>query len=130
MKRQAILIFSHELTPEQERDLKVKWNVGKIVTMPENIQSVWKNMPPELPSLKRYVRPVLTWLIETGFPGDLVLVQGDFGATYIVVSFAVRVGFVPVYSTTKREVEEKTYPDGTVKQERIFNHCIFRKYEY
>ncbi len=129
MKRQALLIFSHHLTTEQERDLVEKWAVNRIITMPEDISHTWKNVPPELPSLKSYIRPVLEWLIETASPGDVVVVQGDFGATFLVVSFALRVGFVPIYATTSRQVKEKNLPGGSVKQSRIFTHRMFRKYE-
>ncbi len=129
MKRQAILIFSHELTAEQEIDLREKWGVNRITSMPGDISLSWKNVPPELPSLKNYVQPVLRWLIDIASPGDLVLVQGDFGATFIVVNFALRVGFVPVYATTARHVRETKLPDGVVEQTRLFSHRMFRKYE-
>jgi len=129
MKRQALLIFSHQLTGEQEKDLLENWGVTRIVPMPKEVSSLWRNIPPDIHSLKVFLRPVLEWLIETAYPGDLVLVQGDFGATYIVANFSIRVGYVPIYSTTKREVEEKTLPGGIVEQSRVFSHCIFRKYE-
>ena len=129
MKRQAILIFSHELTAEQERELREKWCVTDIATMPEDISKRWKNVPPDLPSLKEYVRPLLEWLVKVALPGDLVLVQGDFGATYITVNFAMKIGLVPVYATTSRQVKERNMPGGVVEQSRIFSHRMFRKYE-
>jgi len=128
MKRQAILIFSHELTGEQKKELKDKWGVNRIVPMPEDISDTWRNVPPEISSLKSFVRPVLEWLVKVAFPDDVVLVQGDFGATFIVVNFSLKLGLVPVYSTTKRDVTEEAYPGGEVRQNRIFKHQMFRRY--
>jgi len=129
MKRQALLIFSHQLTAKQEEDLREKWGVTRIVSLPDELQDRWTNVPPDIVSLRAFVRPVLEWLIETGYPNDLVLVQGDFGATFIVVNFSLRIGFVPIYSTTSRHVKEKSLPGGVVEQSRVFSHWMFRKYE-
>ncbi|MEA3280185.1 MAG: CRISPR-associated protein Csx20, partial [Thermodesulfobacteriota bacterium] len=59
---------------------------------------------------------------------DYVLIQGDFGACYIMVRFAFEKGFVPVYSTTRREAVEKQQSDGAVKLVHQFKHQVFRKY--
>ena len=60
---------------------------------------------------------------------DFVLIQGDFGAVYLMVNFAFSLGLIPVYATTERIVVEKRMQDNTVKSERIFKHKMFRRYE-
>jgi len=63
-----------------------------------------------------------------GQKGDLLLVQGDFGATYALVRFAQHLGLVPLYATTARRSKE-VVENGEVKTERIFTHARFREYE-
>jgi len=59
---------------------------------------------------------------------DYVLIQGDFGACYIIVNFAFEIGLIPIYSTTRRAAVEKHENDGSVKLIHQFNHQMFRKY--
>jgi len=70
-----------------------------------------------------------TWLDENSAPGDLILVQGDFGATFLVVGWALNCSRVPIYATTARSLEEHTLDDERVVQKRIFQHVRFRGYE-
>lgn len=128
MSPRALLIFSHELTPEQEQDLQKNWHVTEIINLPDSLKNLWKAVPPHLEEIRPYLQPVIDWMKREGQSGDLALVQGDFGATYIMVNEARNFGLVPVYSTTKREVEETTFPGGIVKQNRVFSHQIFRIY--
>jgi hypothetical protein len=44
-----------------------------------------------------------------------VLIEGDFGACYLMVRFALEKGLVPLYSTTRREAEERYDADGSVR---------------
>ena len=60
--------------------------------------------------------------------GDVLLVQGDFGATYNMIKFAKNMGLIAVYATTKRIVSE-CLEDGKVVTKREFKHARFRKYE-
>jgi len=60
--------------------------------------------------------------------GDLLLVQGDFGATVCMISFAKKLGIVPIYATTCRKVEERVEGDRIITL-RHFEHVRFRRYE-
>jgi len=127
--RQVFLLFSHRLTPQQLDELKDKYKVDKIVYLPTELQHIWSNIPPELPSIKHHLQDLLNWLKQNSSPGDLVLVQGEFGAVFILVSFCMKEGLVPIYATTKREVSEKNLDDGTVQVNRKFSHVRFREFE-
>jgi len=74
-----------------------------------------------------YLQPVRDYLIEQVESDDVVLIQGDFGATCAMVSFVKSLGGVAVYATTKRNVVEKEIDNKIVKTS-IFEHVRFRKF--
>jgi len=129
MVKQVFLLFSHQLTPPQIEELENKFGVDKIVYLPEELQNIWSNIPPELPTIKTHLQDVLSWLKENSNPGDLVLVQGEVGAVFIVVNFCIKEGLIPIYATTKREVSEEKLDDGTIQVNRKFSHVRFRQFE-
>ena len=59
---------------------------------------------------------------------DFVLIQGDFGACYLMVNFALEKGVIPVYSTTKRDAVDEYGDDDTIAIVHQFKHRIFRRY--
>lgn len=127
-KKKALLLFSHDLTLEQREELKRDWDVEMIEPLPPELQRLWSSVPPDLAFLSQYLEPVLEWMGKVGAPGDVAVVQGDYGASYLTVSKAFKLGLIPVYATTEREMRETHLPDGSVKQERIFRHVRFRVY--
>lgn len=129
MKKQLFLIFNHTFTPAQEADAHASLGAEIIVTMPEDVRQIWGNVPPDLPEIRAWLEPVRQWLAEHARPGDYVLIQGDFGATYLMVGFALEEGFAPVYSTTSREAVEEHQPDGSVRMTHRFRHVRFRGYD-
>ncbi|BDY11974.1 hypothetical protein HCR_02860 [Hydrogenimonas cancrithermarum] len=72
--------------------------------------------------------PLRTRILEEGMPGDILFVQGDFGATCAMARWASSRGLVPVYATTKRRAIEKVEGDR-VTTTRVFEHVRFRVYE-
>lgn len=122
------LIFNHRLTHLQESDARSNLGVAAIVDLPDNLKAIWADVPPALDSLADYLAPVKHWLAATAVPGDYMLVQGDFGATFLMVTFAFAQGLVPLYSTTNRQAEEQHDPDGTVRLVHRFYHQRYRRY--
>lgn len=123
-----LLLFNHTITRLQLTDARNSLGVEKIIEMPHDIKAIWSNIPPDLEWLCEYLEPVKTWLAMSAHPGDYVLIQGDFGATYLAVQFAFKQGLIPVYSTTYRHAEEQFQPDGSIRMLHRFEHCTFRKY--
>jgi len=123
------LLFSHHLTELQKKDAYDNLGISEIKYLPEHLQAVWSNVPPT-PDLqvKEHLKPILEYLANTAQNQDVVLVQGDFGATYETVTFCKNIGLTPVYATTERKSVEKQNPDGTITTQRIFQHIHFRKY--
>lgn len=122
------LLFNHSITPPQESDVRASLGVEEIVPPPDDIKSLWSQIPPDLPGISEYLRPVQQWLKTTASPGDYVLIQGDFGACYLMVDFAFQNELIPVYSTTRREMSETLAVDGSIRLTHRFDHRIFRKY--
>ena len=122
------LIFNHQFTPGQEAEARTSLGVEKITSLPKELQERWRDIPPSLPAIQEYLEPFRAWLAAQAGDGDYVLIQGDFGACYLMVLFALERKLIPVYSTTLREAEEEVQPDGSVKLIHHFRHQMFRKY--
>ena len=122
------LLFSHTLTGEQIEDARQSLGVTECVPLPKELQARWSDVPPELERIDDHLRPVLEWLAQQARPGDVVLAQGDFGAIYLAVTFALKQKLVPVYATTARKAVETRLPDGKVQVQRTFQHVRYRRY--
>ena len=122
------LIFNHEITSRQKEDVYISLGVQQITDLPYDLKELWRQVPPDLTEISRYLEPVKEWLAENASRSDYVLIQGDFGACYIMVNFAFKKGFIPIYSTTERQAVEEHGDDGTVKLTHQFKHHIFRRY--
>lgn len=122
------VVMNHAPTDAQIHDAEENFGVSCIIYPPEDISLLWANIPPEVPSLAGYLIPLCDWLTQEAKSGDMALVQGDFGATFILVRFCFDHGLTPVYSTTCREAVEEHLPDGSVRLSRRFQHVRFRKY--
>jgi len=122
-----LAVISHTLMEEQIEEVHNSLNVGSIVLMPEEIKSIWANISPFGPLPMDQIGKVVEWIRKESNEGDYVLIQGDFGATYYVVDYCIKNKRIPIYSTTKREVEEYIR-DGQVEIKRTFKHVNFRKY--
>ncbi|MGB5156443.1 CRISPR-associated protein Csx20 [Desulfobacterium sp. N47] len=122
------LIFNHQLTALQEKDALISLGADTIQNLPEELQVLWSSIPSNEPEIKPCLKPIETWLSSQSKTGDYVLIQGDFGACYLMVNFAFKHNLIPVYSTTERFAVEEKQANGTVRVIHHFQHEIFRKY--
>ena len=125
--RQLFLIFSHKLTNSQIEDAKKNLGVEKFISLPENLQKLWSNIPPDLKNLDNYLEPLKEFLKQNAKDGDFVLIQGDFGGVYNLVNFSKEINLIPIHSTTRRDVSEKVV-NGKVEKLSRFEHVMFRRY--
>jgi len=125
--KKLILLFSHTLTQAQEIDARDSLGIDTFVSLPTELQKLWSSVPPDLASITEYLSPVEAFVGEVGSEGDCVLIQGDFGATYQLVEYALSLGLTPLYATTARDVVETREGDRLVKRS-VFRHVRFRVY--
>ena len=125
--KKLFLLFSHTLTPQQQEDAKRDLGVDTFVSLPLELQTLWSNVPSELEEVSDYLKPLTTYLKEQTKADDVVLVQGDFGATYQMVNEVKALGLKAVHATTKRNVIEKVVENKIVKTS-VFEHVRFRSY--
>ena len=124
MKTLFILI-NHALTPEQEEDARKNLNIDKFVNIAD---AKWSDIDPSEKGVIKVVETYKDKLRSQAKSGDVLLVQGDFGATYNMIRFAKNMGLIAVYATTKRIVSEQV-ENGKVVIKREFKHARFREYE-
>jgi len=130
--QRLFLFFSHQLTAEQETDAYHSLKIKEIIALPENLQNLWSDVPPDLDEeqLDDYLQPFIDYLksMELNHT-DVLLVQGDFGATFTIINLAQSLfSATCVYATTERQHIEQQNPDGSVTIHKIFRHKRFRKY--
>lgn|SRR5690554_3649659 len=122
------LLFSHELTNQQKREAIEELGVEAIKYLPDSLKELWSQIPPEVPEVAVHLRPIKAWLEGKVKKGDYILIQGDFGATFIMVQWSFVKNCIPIYATTKRKVIE-VYNNHEVITNRVFEHIRFRPYE-
>lgn len=120
-------LTNHTMTREQLDDAAVSLGVMEEVLPPEEIRTLWGNVPPELDSVKDYIFPVLYWLSSHLEPTDIVWVQGEWGSTLAVVEWCRARGVKCVYATTNR-VAQEIHTDKGVQMMHTFKHVRFRDY--
>jgi hypothetical protein len=120
------LLFSHKLTPEQIEDAKKSLKIKEFIYLPKNLQKKWSNVPPELEDLSEYAKEFEEF-IKSANKGDYVLIQGDFGLVYKMVSYSKKLSLKPIYATTKR-VSKEIKKDGKIIKISEFKHIRFREY--
>lgn len=128
MKPALLLLFNHRITQAQSNDARSSLGVERIVEPPPEISRIWAEVPPEVDDLTPHLAPVFSWLRSVASPGDYILIQGEFGATWLAVHQAFRLALKPIYSTTRRQALEEHLPDGSVQIRHTFAHVRFRAY--
>jgi len=125
--KKLFLLFSHTLTTAQIADAKSTFAIDEFIALSDELQNLWSNVPSEIDDVSDYLEPLKIYLKEQSSSEDLVLVQGDFGATYHMVNVVKALGMKAVHATTKRDVIEKVIDDKIVKTS-VFKHIRFRVY--
>lgn len=114
------------LSEEQIIDSKIEFNIDNFIYLPQNLQNIWSNFDANLENIE--LNEFKLFLKNLSHEGDIVLIQGDFGATYTMIKYALELKLIPIYSTTNREISEMIENEQIIKKS-IFKHVRFRKYE-
>jgi len=56
--KKLFLLFSHTLTATQEQDAKESMGIEAFVKLPDELQKLWSNIPPDLTTLDEYLEPL------------------------------------------------------------------------
>ena len=125
---QAFCLLNHELTQNQVKELKEEFNVSQITYPSKELSQLWSQIPPSKRTDKSIINKIISFL-EFANKDDVLIVQGDFASTFMIVDFALKNELIPISATTKRIAKERRQGE-VVKREYIFEHVCFRKYEY
>lgn len=119
-------LLNHELTQNQLIELREKFMAETIVYPTEELSRKWSQIPavPELDM--ELINDVIKWL-SSAQNNDVLIVQGEFGSTFMVVDYALKNGLIPVHAVTKRVATEQRNGE-VVSRQYIFEHVCFRKY--
>ena len=127
IRRKALLVFSHQLTENQEKELIEEYSVKKIEKLPDDLQNLWSNVTIDK-GYKENLEKIKNYIIENFHKEDVLVIQGNWGYTYNLVKWAIKNEYLPLYSYTERNVEE--IKDGEdIKKISYFRHVKFLKYE-
>jgi len=122
------ILLNHDISEAQREDAE-KFGISRFLPLPPDLKAIWGSIPAEPDTIDDILHPVKQWLGTNAAPGDFALIQGDFGACWIMVNFAFENNLVPVYATTARKAVEIRQADGSIKTVREFKHVRFRRYE-
>lgn len=122
------LLISHELTDGQMAEARETLGCGRIVVLPRDLQELWSSVDPSLESVDEASRVFVQWLEEHSAAGDICHIQGDFGLTYALVTWAWRNGRIPVYAATQRVYNHSPLENGAVRTMHVFRHVRYRRY--
>lgn len=127
--KKLFLLFSHILTKEQKKDAIEKFNICEFIYLPQKLQNIWSNIPPDKDLDFLLFKDIQEYIIKSLSKGDFILIQGDFGATLYMVNWALNQGYIPIYSTTERYYENYENEDGSITNIHRYKHVMFRKYK-
>lgn len=85
-------------------------------------------MNPKKTSIDEEVESIYSWIDKTAESSDIVLAQGEPGATYKLVKKLKARAYTVVYSTTKREAFELKNPDESISIVHKIKHVRYREY--
>ncbi|MCF6244153.1 MAG: CRISPR-associated protein Csx20 [Sulfurovum sp.] len=124
MKKTMYILMSHDITKQQINNARAYLDVDNFVTLPIE---AWSQIPADFETVDSSLLPLKAQLLAEAKEGDILLVQGDYGATFNMVQFAKEMDMVPVYATTRRKVSKRVDGEKTITT-RAFEHVRFRKY--
>lgn len=126
--KNAFCLLNHKPTQKQIAELQSSFDTSQIVCPPTDVTEFWAQIPPVSVLRKNELLKVVTWLDEAN-EGDIVIIQGEFGATFALVDYALMKKLIPIYAVTQRIAQEQQKGE-TIHRQYIFEHVCFRTYSY
>ena len=121
------ILLNHSLTERQVDELHQSYgNDAQLVYPPETIKIFWSQIPVTSSLPKEPMQEIVKWL-SSACANDVLLVQGDYGATFMLVDYALKNGLIALYAVTQRVAQEQKNGEQVMRQ-YVFEHECFRKY--
>ena len=124
----AYCLLNHELTENQKNELLTRFNCQSIIYREKELTAIWSQIPAVESIDLSVIKAVTDWLGDAQ-EGDVLIIQGEFGATFMLVDYALKNKMIPLHAVTKRVATEQRNGE-TVQRQYIFEHVCFRRYEY
>ena len=124
----AFCLLNHKLTQNQINELKNKFSIKEILYPEKELSVKWSQIPAIEELSMDVICSVVKWL-SSAQENDVLIIQGEFGSTFMIVDYALKNKLIPVHAVTKRVAKESREGE-TVHREYIFEHVCFRKYKY
>jgi hypothetical protein len=124
----AYLLLNHEITKAQRLELTEGWGAQRVQHLDQEIGRHWSAVSPYGELDLEFLKGVCRTIEGKARKGDMIVVQGEYGATFFVVNFCLQHNFVPLYATSLRNYEERQNADGSVERFHRFRHIRFRRY--
>ena len=124
MPKTLFILLNHALTDAQKSEAKERFNIEKFVNI---TNEKWSNIPPQIDNLSDFLSEFALTLKSNAKKGDYLFIQGDFGATYTLVRFAINLGITPIYATTRR-IYVEVIENGEKIIKKSFIHERFRAF--
>ena len=123
------ILLNHDLTERQIAELYQTYGADAVLEYPPpDIKAFWSQVPPEPTLPQNEIDKILQWLAEAN-PNDVLLVQGDYSATFALVVYALRKGMTAIHAVTKR-VASEVRTGEQVARHYVFEHECFREYKW
>ena len=121
-------LLNHKLTPRQEAELRNSFGVKRIIYQPPHVAELWSKIPTVAELSGLHLEHFTDWLREAN-PGDMVVLQGEFCATFALVDFSLGRGLIPICAVTERVAQEEREGE-VIYTKYVFEHICFRRYKY
>lgn len=124
----AYCLLNHQLTLNQISELKNTYNVETVIYPNEELSKRWSQIPTVKEIDMSIIEEVCNFL-KNAEKNDVLIIQGEFGSTFMIVDYALKHQLIPLHAVSKRIAKEEREGEK-VKREYIFEHVCFRQYKY
>ena len=87
-EKKVLLVFSHQLTENQKKELVEEYKVKEIKNLPEELQNMWSNVSIKK-NYKENLEKIKKFIKENFNKDDIILIQGNWGYTYNLVKWSI-----------------------------------------
>lgn len=121
-------LMNHALTQKQVLELQERFGTRTVVYPPKELSERWGQILPAPEADREAIACAVAWL-SPAQKGDAFIVQGEAGATFTLVDYALKNGLVVLHAVTRR-VSHEVRAGEQVQKQNVFEHVCFREYEY